>query len=724
MRRYFSIFILLLAGAASFCQTPKSSGASNSAELEKAMKMLEEQKKKMTPEQRAMLEKMGVEKTMQNVQQNVKMGEKTNPGMMQTPTDPDKIPDQVSQLKIAATPQNKAQLTAYLSSIFSETEKAIKPESKTAVKNLLNKGEKTGKYAMVFWANNELDKALYLLLNACITNADDMVSLNNMGSLLTISGYAHKSLPVLLYAQKMLPNSGTLLNNTGQAWLSLGKTDKAQPLLLSAITKDSANSEAYRSLALIARKQGNNSLCGGYLEKAIGHGGATTQNINLMDKLAPGKDMSEYIRSRFKQYYKDHSITKRFITPEIPDSYEAIVQAYPGINIYFKNLDATIDAAQKAGKEFDKRYEKKVMDDQNKRMAQMQQITANAGKPGMAGSIQEMKASLANPFRAQAAIMLASIDNPQYSRSYYSRMKTASESRSKSEMDLKQSLKIDFDNKINDLVKEQGKLEGGEARSEENARLMQIEKELCRLKQERQIKWLGKIAEINNQFIRHMEDLLNQRLQEYLFWNTIVMQGMQDPTPVNYQYYVSYLTELRNFSYPLFPYNVDGGLSKPCGDYLKKDNATKGKIQEWEREHCEVDFGFDAKVFGGKMNCEGFTVYADLKAGEFTYSRSIDPVTWETTGHSLSAKAGKDKEFEITKGLSGKIGASVETTIKFDGNMNPVDLIVEGAAGAEINGPLGGSASVDLGSVTVSVNGGFNASGPGFTAFGSSFLKN
>ncbi len=149
----------------------------------------------------------------------------------------------------------------------------------------------------------------------------------------------------------------------------------------------------------------------------------------------------------------------------------------------------------------------------------------------------------------------------------------------------------------------------------------------------------------------------------------------------------------------------------------------KGKIQVWEREHCDVDFGFDAKVIAAKMNCEGFSVAGNIPAGEFSYSRSYDPVTWETTGHSISVKGGKDKEFEIGK-LGGKIGASVETTIKFDGNMNPVDLTVTGSAGAEINGPMGGSAGVDLGSVTVSVNGGFNSSGPGFTSFGSSFFNN
>ncbi len=63
---------------------------------------------------------------------------------------------------MAATPQTKAQLTAYLSAIFAEADKLMKPENKASVKSLMNRSDKTGKYAMVFWANNELDKALFL----------------------------------------------------------------------------------------------------------------------------------------------------------------------------------------------------------------------------------------------------------------------------------------------------------------------------------------------------------------------------------------------------------------------------------------------------------------------------------------------------------------------------------------------------------------------------------
>lgn len=730
MKKTATFFLCVFLSVLAFCQKPsKEQMEADKKKYAEAQKKLEAQKAAISPEARKqfedMMEKMGGNKAMQNAQQALNSNANGNTNTMLRSTDPNIVPDKIAAFKIAATPQNKTQLTAYLSPIFSETDQLIKPESKNGVKNLLNKGDKTGKYAMVFWANNELDKALYLLLNACITNPDDMVSLNNLGSLLTISGYANKSLPILLYAQKLLPNNGTVLNNTGQALLSTGNVDKAKTMLVAAVAKDTNNSEAYRSLALIAQKQGDKTGCAGYLEKAIAHGGATTQNINLLQQLSPAADKSsmyQAIRNNFKKYYKDHSVTKRFIIPDIPDSYEGAVAAYPAINSFFLNLDATITEAKKAGAQFQKDYEKQLTDNMNKRMAQAQQVAANVGKPGAAKMVQDMKAGFASPFMAQAALMLNAIDNPQYSVSYISRMKKEAASANQHIEELKQGLLTGFDNKIDVLVKEKSKLDDGEGKGAANVRAVQIDNELCNLKKERQSTWLKKSAEIYNQYIRNMENLMNQRLQEYLFWNTIIMQSMQDPTPVNYQAYVGYLNDLYSFR-KLFPVYVDGGFSKPCGDYLKTDNKTKGKMQVWERDHCEVNFGFDAMVFAGKFDCEGLKMKADFKAGEFSYSQNYDPVTWETTGHSLSAKAGKDKDFEITKNIGGKVGASVETTIKFDGNMNPVDLIVTGSAGAELNDGGFGSASVDVGSVTVSVNGGFNSAGPGFTPFGSSFLK-
>lgn len=702
---------------------------------EEAKKQLDEQLKKMDPESRKKFEEMmgntGAKTAMQNAEKGLNTNAAASSGAVRRNTNPELIPDTKSKLAVASTPQGKTQVIAYLQPIFTEADKLINIESKNSLKNLLNKGELTGKYAMIFWVNNELDKALYLLLNACVNNPEDLVAINNLSTLLTISGYAHKSLPILLYAQKLLPNNGTIAGNTGQAYLSLGNVEEAKSCLLSAVEKDSTNSENYRSLALIAHKQGDNALCAGYLEKAIAHGGATSENINLLQQVSTANsDKSKVyksIRNNFKQFYKDHSITKRFMLPEIPDNYNSAVTAFPDIQRFFLDLDVTITAAKKAANEFNKDYEKRLKENIDKQFAKVNQIANNVGKPGAAQMAQNLMGALGNPpLLAKATFMLNAIDDPLFSSSYIIRMKKETGIRLQAENQLKEALKKEFDDKIEALNKENSKLNIGEGAGADNTRANEIEKKICQLQQEKQEKWLVKSAEYNSQYIRNIEKLLNQRLQEYLFWNTIVFNaGQQDPTAVNYAAYVGYLQGLYEFR-SFFPYYIDGlKLRDPeeCGKYFIKDQNLKGKIHEWEREHCEVNFGFDAKVVAGKMDCEGWEIFADLKAGEFTYKRSVSPISWETTGHSFSAKAGKNSEFDITKNLKGNIGGSVETTIKFDGNMNPVDLIVQGSAGAGVDGPMGGSASVDLGSVTVSVSGGMNSSGPGFTGFGSSFLK-
>lgn len=705
MKAKFFLLLFTLFSISAFAQNPS-----------KAQKELNDRLSKMDPKTRKMYDSimnaMGASQVLNNALKGGNNNQRsvTNGLAMMPSGDPNKISATVSKLAIPSTPADKEKLIAYLKPFFLTTQNAMNPAHIKSVESLMNQKNITGKYAMVFWTHNELDKALYLLENACITNPEDYLSINNLAALLTMTGYAHKALPLLLYAQKVLPESGTLLSNIGQAYLSLGYVDKAKTYLMSAIEKDTSNAESYRSMAMIAKSQGNNKLCGEYLVKTIANGGATSEAINLLNQVAPGTDLSETIRNRFKQFYKDHSITKQFLLPPVPGSYSAATDNYLDIDTYFKNLDATITAAEKTGRELLKENENQIKNSLQKRSDQIKQLVSNAGKPGYAQSLKSLKSSLSNPLMAQGAIMMASIDNPQYSKSYLSRMKDEMGKRDNSEAELKANLKLDFDNKINALIKEQKKLNDGEGMDAENVRMVEIEKELCKLKQGRQDKWLEKIAEINNQYIHNVEDLLNQRLQEYLFWNTIVMQSQQDPTAVNYSYYVQYLKDLESLK-SLYPYYVDGGFSRPCGANLE-ENKSAGKIHEWEREHCDVDINIDLKVTSGNMNCEGWSVSVDFKEGSFAYTRSIDPVTWETTGHSISAKAGKDKEFEITKNIKGKIGASVETTIKFDGNMNPVDLGVKGTVGAEASGPYGGKAGMDLFTEEISVKGGFNAAGP------------
>ncbi|HRQ50579.1 MAG TPA: hypothetical protein PLR74_08595, partial [Agriterribacter sp.] len=161
-----------------------------------------------------------------------------------------------------------------------------------------------------------------LLLNACLTDQEDYASMNNLGAFLTISGYAHKSLPLLQYVQKHFPQSPTLLNNLGQAWLSLGYLDKADKFLKEALKEDKSQTHASYSLAVMAKHQGNKAKCIDYVKQTIENGGNTTEALNMLMNEDPGADITAMIRAKYKPYYKkDHAITKRFRVPPIPGSY-------------------------------------------------------------------------------------------------------------------------------------------------------------------------------------------------------------------------------------------------------------------------------------------------------------------------------------------------------------------------------------------------------------------
>lgn len=311
------------------------------------------------------------------------------------------------------------------------------------------------------------------------------------------------------------------------------------------------------------------------------------------------------------------------------------------------------------------------------------------------------------------------MNDPRFSASYTARKQKELQSKQKKEEELQLELKHEFDDKIDELNQLMGTWDIGEG-GKDNGRLKQIERDLCLLKTGKQNKWLEKSAEINNYYMRNMERLLNQELQERLFWYTISTQSLTDPTPVNYDFYVNYLHEISRFE-ALYP-TIDL-LSMRCDADFEPETRL-GKLQQWEREHCEVSMGFDVVIAGGKFDCSGFTVFGDFKVAELTYSRNYEPVFWETTSHSLTVKVGVDKEFAVGKGgLGGKIGVSGESTLKVDVNMDIQDWELKGGAGASINDGIIGKLGADIGSVSISANGGFNKSGPGFTSFGSSFLK-
>ena len=175
---------------------------------------------------------------------------------------------------------------------------------------------------------------------------------------------------------------------------------------------------------------------------------------------------------------------------------------------------------------------------------------------------------------------------------------------------------------------------------------------------------------------------------------------------------------------PLAVFGAEGTLM--CMNYVSPasktgavstitENATMGS------RSCNV-LGMD-KVFKGKFDCKGMKMEVNYGPVSTGYGVTQDPVTGEISSHTISVDVGAGKSFDVGKTvIKGKVGASAGGSITIDRTGHISDITARGSAGAGIGGPIG-SSGVGLGSVEVSMSGGFNSSGPSVKSPVSSFLS-
>jgi len=605
---------------------------------------------------------------------------------------------------VTVTPVSEAALLAYLNTMLQKAASALSPAKKAKAAQYFGKGRETGYSAVVFWINKEHDLALYLMLKACIEVPQDKLLLNNFATCLSMSGLPEKAIPMLDYILNKLPENATVLNNLGQAWLSTGNIAKAKPILEKAVLKEPSHPEANRSLGKIAIKEGNTAKAAVYLEKAL-TGGFDSETYNQWSKLAPGKDVSTFIRANHKQYYKEVPIIKRWSIPAMPSTVTEAQEKEQVIDQFFANLEATLnDMGDKIEELNNAKLEKQGQD-----FLKMQQQSENMKSLDDVTKYNNQFGKLFHPLKAQAQLMIISINSNDYSTSYNKRIEQAEENRKERLATLNKSLQPTYD-KIAKLSKEIDGLEGGE-NGDDELKIQAIEKQICPLRSEVQVLKLTQLAEINTQYMKMVEGILNQRLQEEMYW-TALYAIPYDPSGDLYSLYQNYLSDLSRFK-NLYP--LPAPLKVYCNTTEDKHKAAsvKGKLLLWEDSHCPIDINWDVIIASTKMNCREVNISAKFGGITVGWDRKMDPVTWETLEHSISIAGGvKDFKKAFTENIKGKIAIDGKVTIKLDADLVPTDLVVKTQAGAELNGPMGGKAGVDLGSVEISIQGGMRGEGP------------
>jgi tetratricopeptide (TPR) repeat protein len=133
--------------------------------------------------------------------------------------------------------------------------------------------------------NDETAAALYAITSAALKAPAGGVFASNFGVMLKDIGAYEDSLPVLLYAEKHLPQSATVQTNLGWTTAYLGDFFTAKAHFQKAINLDAYDARAYEGMGLLFRVEGNLSEASKYLRLSLrsGFSGVAARNLTLIE---------------------------------------------------------------------------------------------------------------------------------------------------------------------------------------------------------------------------------------------------------------------------------------------------------------------------------------------------------------------------------------------------------------------------------------------------------
>jgi hypothetical protein len=263
MKKQLIIFSLLaLFSTTLFSQTKPKKNPATQKELEEQMNAAQQQMNKMTPEQKKMMEQMGIK-----IPDPIPLPKNVSDKQIARATGNSIVPekDLVRIVSISKTPltditviEHLKKADAEIIKAFSQAEKEAAAEAYQLVKNKYsNNSTAIDNSSIQLWMLNEFKTSLYTASKNCINNSNDGNLLNNYGAFLSMAGAEQLTIPLLDYLNQKHPNNSTILNNLAQAWFGLGDLEKAKLYADKCIMICSWHPQANRIISAIEQKNGN-----------------------------------------------------------------------------------------------------------------------------------------------------------------------------------------------------------------------------------------------------------------------------------------------------------------------------------------------------------------------------------------------------------------------------------------------------------------------------------
>ncbi len=361
--------------------------------MQDKIKQAQQQLDNLTPEQKKMMEQMGMSTKVPSIPAGVTNADMnaavTGGGAFDVPGKNAALIGAIPSITLTA-----ATMPAYIKSLSDYIEKNVASDAKelgqhvyTYFKTNKYNTEAIGNEAVGFWTIGRQEIAVYIMGRACTDNASDADLLSNFAAMLSMGGAPHRAIPLLEYLSKQYPDNTTILNNLGQAWFYLGEIAKADAYLEKTVRAFAYHPQANYTQCLIQQSKGNTAKAIEKMKNSLKYS-FSLDKINMLRKLGykiTGRDMRIPFRPD-----PDPLGLRKFIRPEAPTSYEEELK-----------LSADWDAFQKQTNEKSMSLAKELIPYQQAAIQQAQKSYSQYQKGGEKAMINNSSAS-ENLFRKTA----------------------------------------------------------------------------------------------------------------------------------------------------------------------------------------------------------------------------------------------------------------------------------------------------------------------------------
>jgi len=321
-------------------------------DIQQMMKDAQKELDNMSPEDKKMMEDMGVKIPSLNDMTKV-TDQQIQAGLSAELTIvPEKDITRIAS--ISKTPLTIGSLPAFLTTINAKVILQLKPDSKTKgeeisqlIKAEHNSASETGNAAAGLWMMGKVELAIYVIGKSCADDPANANNLSNYAAMLSMAGAEQLSIPILNNLNKRFPKNSTILNNIGQAWFGLGDIDKSATYLDSTIRIFASHPQANFTKSFIEESKGNTQGAIDAVKNSI-KSGYSTEKENRLYKL--GYDLDSKDLNWDKPMPQDPLGLEKFKWPAFPvnvDQSEVLEKEWDAFKSVCRNEIENLNNQQK-----------------------------------------------------------------------------------------------------------------------------------------------------------------------------------------------------------------------------------------------------------------------------------------------------------------------------------------------------------------------------------------